>query len=195
MKGQIQINTTCTLLAIATLLLIHCTRGYCTEEVLFERDLTGTSGFDFVYGSWEGNLRQTEEGIIIAEGCDNSGGAGFLHFLLNLADIPKEELFAVVEAKRLPTSSARLLGVLLVSKAGSDASCWQYPIKDISMLDFETIYFPLAKSPVYTKDSGLDFSNVIELQLQGDYTHPGEIGLIVKKVKIIRRPVSLTTGE
>jgi len=172
---------------ITASLLAWTTLQSPAEDVLFERDLTGSQNFDFAYGTWDGNLRPSEEGIIVAEQCDYSGGAGFLNFSLNLADIPRSELFAVVEAKRLPTSSARLLGVLLASTAGSDASTWQYPIADIGEVDFESVEFPLANAPVVIRDAGVDFSNVIDIQIQGDYTNPGEIGLIIRKVKIIRK--------
>jgi hypothetical protein len=157
------------------------------EDVLFERDLTGSQNFDFAYGSWEGNMRPSEEGIIVAEQCDYSGGAGFINFSLNLAGIPLNELFVVVEAKRLPSASAKLLGVLLVSKSMSDASCWQYPIADISDMEFTSVEYPLAAQPAYTRDAGVDFSNIIDLQVQGDYTTPGEIGLLIRKIKIIRK--------
>jgi len=157
------------------------------EEVIYERDFTNSQNFDFAYGTWDGNLKPSDEGIIIAENCDSAGGAGLHNFNLNLASYPRNELYAVIEAKRLMTSSAKLIGILLGSKPVSDASTWQYPIADIGEVDFERVEIPLANAPVVIRDAGVDFSNVIDIQIQGDYTNPGEIGLIIRKVKIIRK--------
>lgn len=176
---------TSTLASVALAFIVNQVNA---QEVLWQHDLKQDPFFSFVYGSWSGQLATSDEGVVISKEADHTGGAGFtVSPPLNIQDIPIEKLFAVVRAKLLPESTAQKVGFLLCSNPGSDSSVWQFPLSSLSTEEFTDVEIALSDNPAHIRDAGVNLSNIMEVQVQGDYTNPGIIGIILQSIKIISK--------
>ncbi len=165
---------------------LACSSLLQAQTTLWEKRFTDTTSSDFEYGSWINQLSHTTEGLSISGQADHSGGVGFnVTPPLNLSSSSLDSYAIVIRAKRLPESTAEKLGVMLCSTSCSDASVWQFLLSELNTDKFTDIEIPLFIAPVYTRDSGVNFSNILEVQLQGDYTNPGMIGILVESVRIV----------
>ncbi len=159
------------------------------EQVTVLKDFA-SGGFEFTYGTWEGNITTGPEYVSIKPPATDSGGAGAV--MLNKAVAPgaKLRLTARIGAGNQTTQ----INVVLQDQdtvQGKEGFVYYFPVTGLSTQDFVTVEKNIGEPDLINEaiDGVPNFSategGLVGWQLQGTHSMGAAMSIEVKKLELV----------
>ena len=172
-----------TVLLVALTALALAGTSYGREY--FKINFANNEKFDFVVGTWAGNITPGQEFITVDTGPGGTdGGAGHDFSALDLTQTPPEKTFLEITARLLPTHGGTNIRLVLGSNP-TDFSVWEADVSKFNTETFTTVRIPLSTAPVYVAGNGANLAKVSNFQVVGDYSGNSDFDIQIESMAIV----------